>query len=200
MLRKSDDLQITLLNYRNTPPKGHTYSPAQHMVSRQTRTTLPTPDHLLEPMSINRDTVSAEIKAKRNASKAHYDRTVGPEHNVINIGDFVYARSLTSKPGNPQAYGRVTEKCHSRSYTIQMPRSTIQQNGIHIRRAAPPPPSPPTTPYTLPTLLPRPGHNLALHYNPLGSELNTPTDQPKQQPPPSSQQVTADLISTPPPC
>ena len=24
------------------------------------------------------------------------------------------------------------------------------------------------------------------HYNPLGSELNTPTDQPKQQPPPSS--------------
>ena len=63
MLKKSDDFQIALLNYRNTPPKGHTYSPAQRMVSHRTRMTLPTPDHLLEPMSINRDTVSTEIKA-----------------------------------------------------------------------------------------------------------------------------------------
>ena len=55
MLKKSDDFQIVLLNYRNTPPKGHTYSPAQRIVSRRTRTSLPTPDHLLEPMSINRD-------------------------------------------------------------------------------------------------------------------------------------------------
>ena len=42
MLKKSDDLQTALLNYRNTPPKGHTYSPAQRMMSRRTRTTLPT--------------------------------------------------------------------------------------------------------------------------------------------------------------
>jgi len=113
-------------NYRNTPPKGHTYSPAQRMVSRRTRTMLPTPDHLLERMLINRDTVSAEIKAKRNASKAHYDKTAGPEHDIINIGEFVYARPLTSKPGNPWAYGRVAEKRHSRSYTIQTPHSTIR--------------------------------------------------------------------------
>ena len=101
MLKKSDDFQIALLNHRNTPHKGHTYSPAQRMVSRRTRTTVPTPDHLLEPMSINRDIVSAEIKAKRNASKAHYDKTAGPEHKTINIGDFVHARPPTSKPGNP---------------------------------------------------------------------------------------------------
>ena len=126
MLKKSDDFQIAMLNYRNTPPKGHTYSPVQCMVSCRTRTILPTPAHLLEPMSINRDTVSAEIKAKRNASKAHYDKTAGPEHNIINIGKFVYARPPTSKPSNPWAYGRVTEKRHSRSYTIQTPHSTIQ--------------------------------------------------------------------------
>ena len=180
MLKKSDDFQIALLNYRNTPPKGHTYSPAQRMMSHRTRTTLPTADRLLEPMSINRDTVSAEIKAKRNASKAHYDKTAGPEHTSINLGEFVYARPPTSKQGNPWAYGRVTGKHHSTSYTIQMPHSTIQRNRIHIRRAAPPPP--PTPSCTPPTLPPRPGHRL---YNPLGSELNTPTNQPTQQPPPS---------------
>ena len=45
-------------------------------------------------MSLNRDTVSAEIKAKRNTSKAHYDKTAGPEQNSINIGEFVYARPM----------------------------------------------------------------------------------------------------------
>lgn len=60
ILKKSDDLQIALLNYRNTPPKGHTYSPAQRMVSRRTKKTLPTPDHLLEPISINHDSISGD--------------------------------------------------------------------------------------------------------------------------------------------
>ena len=83
MLKKSDDVQIALHNYRNTPPKGHTYSPAQRMVSRWTRTSLPTSDHLLEPMSINCDTIT-EINAKRNASKTYY-KTASPEHNAINI-------------------------------------------------------------------------------------------------------------------
>ena len=77
-------------------------------------------------MLINRDTVSAEIKAKRNASKAHYDKTAGPEHTSINLGEFVYARPPTSKPDNPWAYGRVTGKRHSRFYTIQTPQSTIR--------------------------------------------------------------------------
>ena len=63
MLKKSDDFQIALLNYRNTPLKGHTYSPAQRMMSRRTQTMLPTPDHLLEPMSINRDAVAARPNA-----------------------------------------------------------------------------------------------------------------------------------------
>ena len=167
------------------------------MVNRRKRKTLPTPDHLLETMSINRDTVSAEIKAKRNAIKAHYDRKAGPEHNIINIGEFVYARPPTSKPGNPWAYGRVTEKRHSRFYTMQTLHSTTGRNRILIRRAVlSPPPAPPNIP---PALLPRPGHNLAQHYNPLGggSELKKPTDQPKQQPPPSSDTSNSGLISTP---
>lgn len=182
MLKKSDDLQTALLNYRNTPPKGHTYSPAQRMMSRRTRTTLPTHDHLLEPTPINRDVVSAEIKFKRIASKAHYDKTAGPEHKTINIGEYVYARPPTTKPGHPWAYGRVTDQRRSRSYTIETPNSTIQRNRIHIRRAAAPPPTPPPTPLTP---LPTPEQHLAHHWNLQRSELNTPTDQPQQQPVPS---------------
>ena len=97
-------------------------------------------------------TLSVEIKAKCNASKTHYDKTAGPEHTKLNIGEFVYVHPLTSKPGSPWAYGRITGKRHARSYTIQTPHSTIQQNWLHIRHAAPPSlPTPPCTPPILPT-------------------------------------------------
>ena len=109
----------------------------------------------------------------------------------------MYARPPTIKPGNPWAYSQVTEKRHSRSYTMQTPRSTIRRNRIHIRRATPPPSSPRTPPYTRPTLLPRPGHNLAILYNSLGSELNTPLISINSNHLTRQTQVTADQISTP---
>ena len=147
MLKKSDDFQTALLNYRNTPPKGHTYSPAQRMMNRRTRTALPTSDHLLTPTAISSNTITEEIKAKRSTSKAHYDKTAGHEHHLINIGEFVYARSPPSQPGNPWVYGHVTDIHHPRSYTIKTPSSTIRRNRTHVRRAAPPPP---TTTHTSP--------------------------------------------------
>ena len=131
MLKKSDDFHIALLNYRNTPPKGHTYSPAQRVVNRRTRTTLPTPDHLLAPTAISSATVTEEIKTKRKASKVQYDKTAGREHNVINIGEFVYARPPPRQSGNPWAYGRVTDKHRPRSYTIKTPSSTIRR-GVQL--------------------------------------------------------------------
>ena len=53
MLKKSEDFQLALLLYRNTPPAGHTYSPAQRMFCRRTRSTLPTTDNLLNPQPID---------------------------------------------------------------------------------------------------------------------------------------------------
>ena len=49
MLRKASDFHNAMLMYRNTPPQGHTYSPAQRMFSRRTTTTLPTAHQLLAP-------------------------------------------------------------------------------------------------------------------------------------------------------
>ena len=50
-LKKSADFQTALLNYRNTPLQGHTYSPVQRTLCRRTRTTLPTPNHLIKPLT-----------------------------------------------------------------------------------------------------------------------------------------------------
>ena len=57
MMKKSDDLHIAMLHYRNTPPKGHTYSPAQRMLLRRARTTLPTSMEAIAPQLISYETV-----------------------------------------------------------------------------------------------------------------------------------------------
>ena len=49
VLKKADDFHSAILLYRNTPPQGHTYSPAQRMFLGRTSTTLPSTDHLLAP-------------------------------------------------------------------------------------------------------------------------------------------------------
>ena len=47
MLKKSD-LLTGLLDHRNTPPRGMTYSPAQRFLCRRTKSTLPMSDSLLD--------------------------------------------------------------------------------------------------------------------------------------------------------
>ena len=80
MLKKADDFHSALLLYRNTPPRGHTYSPAQRMFLHRTRTLLPTTDHLLALTMINFDIVKEDILKKRHASKTYYDKSAGVEH------------------------------------------------------------------------------------------------------------------------
>ena len=94
----------SILPFSTIETKGHTYSPAQRMVNRQTRTTLPPPGHLLAPTAISSATITEEIKTKCKASKVQYDKAAGREDNVINIGEFVYARP---RPDNQATHGRM---------------------------------------------------------------------------------------------
>ena len=80
MLKKANDFHSALHLDRNTPPRGHTYSPAQSMFLRRTRTLLPTTDHLLAPTMINFDIVKEDILKKRHDSKTYYDKSAGVEH------------------------------------------------------------------------------------------------------------------------
>jgi hypothetical protein len=152
MLKKSEDFDLAMLAMRNTPPRGHTYSPAQRIFGRRTRTILPTPDHLLIPHSPNLDKVTQEICKKRELSKSNYDKSAGKELPYINIGSYVYAKPPPHLRGKPWSYGKITGK-QDRSYTIQTPSSTIGRNRVQIRPAAPPPPSTKEAPQALSPLV-----------------------------------------------
>lgn len=139
LLRKSEDIDKALLNYRNTPPVGHTYSPAQRMMSRRTRTLLPTHESLLAPQQIDINLVSREMQSKRTISKEHYDRSASGELPPLEIGSYAYAKPAPRHRGDPWIHGRVVEESGPRSYTLQNSDGRmIRRNRVQLRPAAAP--------------------------------------------------------------
>ncbi|XP_015777860.1 PREDICTED: mucin-2-like [Acropora digitifera] len=77
ILRTAEDADLTLLSVRNTPPAGHTYSPAQRLFGRTLRTDLPQSSVTLEPRTTHQDTVVLEhLHQKAWQKKALFDRTL----------------------------------------------------------------------------------------------------------------------------
>jgi len=138
MMKKSDDFHAAMLHYRNTPPRGHTYSPAQRMLLRRTRTTLPTTAQALAPLPISYETVVQDMEAKRKSSKLQYDKHAQGEHAQLTVGSWAYAKPPPNRRGDPWSYGVVTNMDRHRSYTLRTPSGTIRRNRVHIRPAASP--------------------------------------------------------------
>ena len=60
ILKKSPDVYLALLNIRNTPPHGHSFSPVQRLMGRRTRS-MPLSEELLHPETADPPMVSSEI-------------------------------------------------------------------------------------------------------------------------------------------
>ncbi|XP_042338488.1 uncharacterized protein K02A2.6-like, partial [Plectropomus leopardus] len=73
--RDKTDVFLNLLNLRNIPRDTKLGSPAQRLMSRQTRTTLPVSKRLLEPKMCKPEEVHAQLLAKRITQKTYYDKT-----------------------------------------------------------------------------------------------------------------------------
>ncbi|XP_041461547.1 uncharacterized protein K02A2.6-like [Lytechinus variegatus] len=73
--KQGEDIQLALLDWRNTPADSGA-SPAQKMMARRTNTLLPTPEALLKPQVIGG--VSQHISHKKQRAKKYYDQTAAP--------------------------------------------------------------------------------------------------------------------------
>ena len=141
MLKKANDFHTALLLYRNTPPQGHKYSPAQRMFLQCTSTTLSTTDHLLAPAMMNFSIVKEDILKKRHDSKAYYDKSASVEHKPVKVGSYAYAKPPPRHRGKPWIYGEVIKEDNGRSYTIRTSHgTTIRRNRVQLKPAAPLPP------------------------------------------------------------
>ena len=92
ILKKSPDVYLALLNIRNTPPRGHSFSPAQRLMGRRTRSTIPLSEELLRPEIADPPTVSSEINNRKIAAKTQYDKHTQAPLTPLPLGSHVYAK------------------------------------------------------------------------------------------------------------
>ena len=127
--RGNKDLQMSLLEWRNTPDSNG-LSPVQKLMSRRTRTTIPTTEALLKP-GVN-DGVYENIKRKRQQAKAAYDKHAKPLPE-LHVGE-----PVRLQPVNPKALwekGSCVAKIGPRSYLIETESGNLyRRNRKFIRQ------------------------------------------------------------------
>lgn len=126
--RDGTDVFHNLLNMRNIPRDAQLGSPAQRLMSRQTRTTLPVSRQLLQPASLNTQQVTAQLQKKRLSQKLSYDKSSRPLQPLLE-GEVVRMQT----PRGYDHMGTVGKICEEpRSYIIQSGGKDYRRNRRHL--------------------------------------------------------------------
>ena len=131
---KSDrrDVYMSLLEWRNTPDIDG-FSPAQKLMSRRTRTTMPTAQVQLKPLIVRE--VPELIKHRRQKAKLHYDKSAKPLPE-LEIGDSVVLQPLQAKAKWDS--GSCVGKAGPRSYIIETDKGLYRRNRKFVRKICTP--------------------------------------------------------------
>ncbi len=136
MMRKAldegKDWYLALMDYRNTPPVGLKYSPAEMLMSRRLRGNLPVSDNLLVP-HVPTD-VTEDLKGRQTRYKQYYDRSA-KKLPSLEAGEGV--RISKGRYWQPA----IVERKHEtpRSYVVQtQDGQTYRRNRRHLLKTAEP--------------------------------------------------------------
>ena len=158
LLRKSSDIHLALLDHRNTPSQGTSTSPAQRLMSRRTKTLLPTTEALLKPQVPDVDEQRQLLRQQQLKQAQYYNKTAR-DLPKLEIGDVVRMKPI-KKHERKWHKATVTSKKDDRSYEVETPEGGIyRRNRFHLRktRESPPPkPVEPATPDDQPADSPQP--------------------------------------------
>ncbi|KAK7111890.1 hypothetical protein V1264_011443 [Littorina saxatilis] len=138
MLKKAQasgqDPYIALLQYRNTPFPD-SFSPAQLLMNRRLRTTLPVTDAHLTPC-VPDQTVVQRAKAKtRERQVSDYNKSARPQPRpTLHPGDNVRMQTRPDSTWRPATV--VAAAPTPRSYVVRTPEgATFRRNSVMLRRA-----------------------------------------------------------------
>uniref|UniRef100_A0A3B3Q848 Integrase catalytic domain-containing protein n=1 Tax=Paramormyrops kingsleyae TaxID=1676925 RepID=A0A3B3Q848_9TELE len=134
--RDGTDVFLNLLNLRNIPRDPTLGSPAQRLLSRQTRSTIPVNSKLLAPSPKHAQQVTAQLFHKRMTQKRYYDASSCP---LPPLTEGQVVRMQTPKGYNHLGTVKKVNK-EPRSYTVQCNGRTYRRNRRHILPVAEPPP------------------------------------------------------------
>ncbi len=119
LMRKSDNIWLALLEYRNSPIAGCTFTPAQILMGRALRSIIPVMNENLQPCTID---PQMQLKVQKNRQKFYYDRGAKPQEE-LKEGEIVrirrdrhwYPAQVINKAPEPRSYW-------------------VQHNGTNLRR------------------------------------------------------------------
>jgi transposase InsO family protein len=123
------DIQIAMLHYRATPIDSNLPSPAEIMMGRPVRTTIPSYHH---PSSLQKNSDTFEnLQSKKDKMKQDHDKHAGPELAPLYKGQRVRVQNQVNKMWEP---AEVTKVCaEPRSYEVTTPNGTmLRRNRSHI--------------------------------------------------------------------
>jgi len=124
------DLELVLLNWRNTPNKMGS-SPSQRLYSRRTRCQVPCAPELLLPKVI--DGVKDRIIENKHRSKSYHD-SKSREELEFQTGEMVFVRlNDQSKNWVP---GKIINQLKPRSYTVEVNERQYRRNSFHLKPAS----------------------------------------------------------------
>lgn len=145
ILRKSikagTDPNLAILDYRNTPTQGMTSSPAQRLMSRRTKTLLPTTQSLLLSKNIDLENEKRELRQRQQVQAKYYNRRARDlpslaEGDVVRIKPFKLGEKSCRK-------AQVTARLDKRSYTVETEDGAVyRRNRHHLRHTSEPPTQP----------------------------------------------------------
>jgi transposase InsO family protein len=134
LLRKANDPYLALLSYRTTPVFNG-LSPAQLLMGRQLRSTVPTITSKLAPKAPDVTACASADRLSKQQQKANYDR----RHRARVLQPFAVGESVWVKDLRCEA--RVTRIMPNRTYIVLTSAgSSIRRNRTLLRTARPTPP------------------------------------------------------------
>lgn len=126
LLTKASDPYLALLAYRATPLQNG-YSPAELLMGRRLRTTVPTLPTQLNPALPDYDEVGAKEKEKRKNDARYFDK----RHRARTLRPLVPGEDVWVTDARVE--GTVISQHNTpRSYIVQGPQGTLRRNRHHL--------------------------------------------------------------------
>ena len=135
-MRKSKDAcsdpYLAILDHRNTPSQGFLSSPAQRLMSRRTKTLLPTASVLLRPEVVDARHTERDMKRSQNQQATYYNKRAS-DRQVLEEGDTV--RPQPFRLGRKDwSRGTVVKRLDESSYVVDTPTGVLRRNRQHLRK------------------------------------------------------------------
>ena len=126
LLKKAEDPYLALLAYRTTPLKNG-FSPAELLMGRRLRTTVPTLPSLLKPSLLPSAAVSAKEREMRLEEQRRFDR----RHRAHVLSKLAPGQEVWVT--DSKVTGTVVgTHATPRSYMVDVPHGTVRRNRHHL--------------------------------------------------------------------